>query len=361
MERMGRTGGVKHLSHCIAILLVAGSFLGPPLLAREKTDMLILKNGDRITCEIKKLEHGQLYIKTDYTIGTIQVDWDDIEQVQSSQRFQVEMTNGERHEGLLRKQAGIEAAEPATVMEVVGDEGTFELEQKEIVLVRQLERGFWGNLDGSVDYGFSFTKANSQTQSTLNGSIGYTTEGYSLGVTVSSLLSRVEEGENTNRHNATIAFEKYLPAKWFALGIAEFLHSDEQNLSLRTTYGGGLGRYLLYTNHNVFRALGGAVINTEKFTPESGLQPSGNDLEALLGIEYSTFQFDRSDLTSQLLVYPSISELGRTRASFRTSLTLELVDDLYWRLSVFDDFDSKPPAATAKNDFGVTASVGYSF
>ncbi len=47
---MRRTYGVKHLSHRIAILLVAVSSLASPLLAREKTDVLIMKNGDRVTC-----------------------------------------------------------------------------------------------------------------------------------------------------------------------------------------------------------------------------------------------------------------------------------------------------------------------
>ena len=358
---MRRMYGVKHLSHRIAILLVAVSSLASPLLAREKTDVLIMKNGDRLTCEIKQLEHGQLHIKTDYTSGTIVVDWNEVGQVQSSQHFQVEMSNGERHEGFLSKQAGIDAAEPVTVVEMAGDEGTFELEQKEIVRIRQLERSFWGNLDASIDYGFSFTKANSQTQSTLNGSVNHRTETYLLGMDVSSLLSRVKEAENTNRHNATITFEKFLPAKWFALGIMDFLHSDEQDLSLRSTYGGGLGRYLLYTNRSEFRALAGAVINTEKFTPEAGREPTDNNLEVLLGLQYSSFRFDKTNLTSVLFVFPNITTPGRVRATFRTDLKIDIVGDLYWRLSFYDDFDSKPPVASVKNDFGITTSVGYSF
>ncbi len=34
---------------------------------RQKTDVIYMKNGDRITCEIKKLEYGQLEMKAHMT------------------------------------------------------------------------------------------------------------------------------------------------------------------------------------------------------------------------------------------------------------------------------------------------------
>ena len=33
---------------------------------RQKTDLIYMKNGGRITCEIKKLEYGQLEVKALY-------------------------------------------------------------------------------------------------------------------------------------------------------------------------------------------------------------------------------------------------------------------------------------------------------
>ena len=46
-----------------------------PLFARDKTDRLIMKNGDSLTCEIKGLEAGILYVSIDYIDGTASVDW----------------------------------------------------------------------------------------------------------------------------------------------------------------------------------------------------------------------------------------------------------------------------------------------
>ena len=41
-----------------AIILSSFLFLAAPLFARDKTDLMVMKNGDRMTCEIKGLEGG---------------------------------------------------------------------------------------------------------------------------------------------------------------------------------------------------------------------------------------------------------------------------------------------------------------
>ena len=46
--------------------------------ARPRTDVIWFKNGDRITCEILKLEKGYLYVRIEYSEGTIPLDWSKI-------------------------------------------------------------------------------------------------------------------------------------------------------------------------------------------------------------------------------------------------------------------------------------------
>ncbi len=71
----------------------------PPAFA-AKTDIVELINGDRITCEIKKLDRGKLTVKTD-GLGTISIEWDDIQHITSPMRFNVELATGERTFGSL--------------------------------------------------------------------------------------------------------------------------------------------------------------------------------------------------------------------------------------------------------------------
>jgi hypothetical protein len=51
--------------------------------------LLQFANGDRITCEIIKLEKGYLYVKLEYVDGTVAMDWSKIVHVESPQGFVV--------------------------------------------------------------------------------------------------------------------------------------------------------------------------------------------------------------------------------------------------------------------------------
>lgn len=50
-----------------------------PLFARESTDVLVMRNGDHLTCEIKGLSGGVLYVGLPYVIETLSVDWSQVD------------------------------------------------------------------------------------------------------------------------------------------------------------------------------------------------------------------------------------------------------------------------------------------
>ena len=160
---------------------------------------------------------------------------------------------------------------------------------------------------------------------------------------------------------ATLTYQRQLRrSKWFGFALADFLQSDQQNLDLRTTVGGGVGIDVTKTNRSIIRVLGGAVLNREKFNIESGFSRSSNG-EGLAGFQYSTFRFDSTELEAKLLVFPSLSDRGRVRMTFDASVKLDLVGDLYWHSGPFWHFDSRPPADTPRYDFGISSTLGWSF
>ena len=57
------------LAACLVLLTAL-----PALSARPKTDVLILKNGDHLTGEVKGLQYARLSFKTD-TMETVSVKW----------------------------------------------------------------------------------------------------------------------------------------------------------------------------------------------------------------------------------------------------------------------------------------------
>ncbi|HEY2467754.1 MAG TPA: hypothetical protein VGI45_07920, partial [Terracidiphilus sp.] len=84
------------------ILSVVLLGLAAPLFARDKTDVLVMRNGDRITCEVKGLDAGVLYVSIDYVDGTTSVDWSKVARLESKQFFVVKTEDGSVYTGELR-------------------------------------------------------------------------------------------------------------------------------------------------------------------------------------------------------------------------------------------------------------------
>lgn len=69
----------------------------------SRHDTIIMKNGDRFTGEVKRLEQGVLYIETDYFSGSVGVDWLQVERVESTATYQVILSGGKRLTGTISK------------------------------------------------------------------------------------------------------------------------------------------------------------------------------------------------------------------------------------------------------------------
>src|SRR5580765_8122806 len=91
-----------HYTICGILLLLT---LSGMCSARAKKDVIQFNNGDRITCEIIKLEKGYLYVKLDYADGTVAMDWSKITRVESPQNFVVANKAGTRLTGSLQRVA----------------------------------------------------------------------------------------------------------------------------------------------------------------------------------------------------------------------------------------------------------------
>src|SRR5580698_8909548 len=102
------------------MLLFAAILSAWTLQAREKTDVIVMRNGDRLTCEIKSLSADTLYISLDYALGTVSIDWFKVDHLESTQLFVVKTQNGETYSGTLSmpktegtRPVSLEVLEPA--------------------------------------------------------------------------------------------------------------------------------------------------------------------------------------------------------------------------------------------------------
>ena len=334
------------------LLLIILPVLFGLLEARPKTDVIILENDDRITGEIKKLERGILKVKTDW-MGTLQVEWEHVKKIESEYFYEVELSSGKKYFG------SIQPAETPKSLEVTSAYITQKMDQISIVNITPIRKTFLDRLDFAVDSGFNYTQANRSGELQLTTSAKYRVEKYSAQADYSTLFKKQRDVDTTRRNQLGLNFTRYLQNRWFLSALANFLQSDELALDLRSVFGGGAGKNLIQANRLVFSLLGGAVINREEFVDEA----VKTSAEGLSGIQFQTFKFDKPemDISSTFLFIPSFSDSGRFRLDLDTKVRIEIIKDLFWQLSLFDNYDSRPPEGNEKNDFGIYTGVGWSF
>ncbi len=341
--------------HVIAGVFLAITFWSGSVHAFQKTDVIILKNGDRITGEIKKYERGKLRLSTN-AMQTVYIEWPHIASIRSDKTLEVELDTGERMFGRLHP------TEDETKMIVQTQLTTAVVEQVDIVEVTPIKEGFWDKIDGSIDFGSTITQANSQVDYTLNATATRRTRKNAFTVNVSSFIRTQETVQDTNRQDFSFSYRRQLRGRWFGSGLASLQKNNELNLDFRGTTGGGIGRTLVHTNRVILGAIGGALYTREQFT---GNETQQNNFEAMghLDVQWFTFGNQETDLNTKFTVMPSLSSWGRVRLELTSTFRREILfKDLYFSVNFFENYDSDPPQVggnSQKNDFGITTSLGW--
>jgi hypothetical protein len=337
----------------ITMMLLA-VFASGPAFSRDKTDNVWIANGNHITGEIKKLEHGLLTLKTDY-MSEVKIEWTDVVRVESDYAFQFEKTDGTRVTGRIG-----ESPEPGKI--VVGyRQQNLTFEVANIVRISQIEDAFMDRLKGSLSMGYSFTKASDVAQGNFAFSSTHRTEIRSFTLQGSTISTSTAQGVPSRRANASFGMTRFRKDRWYNTYQIGLEQNDELGLDLRTSLEAALGRYLVQTNTSELGALVGLVGTNELL---QGDVKSQQNLEGLLGVDYSRYIYNdpKLDFTASLYSYPSITESGRVRAQFDLALKWEVYKDLFWSLSYYNTYDSDPPSGSdSTDDYGVVTSVGWSF
>ncbi len=327
--------------------------------APERRDLVVMKNGDRITGKIKKLDHGQLYIEPPYVVSPIPVDWLQVERIESTAKFQLEMSGGKRYVGTIQK---ISTKQGAT-QDFVITNGSVETRASavDVVAFQSQKSSFWRQLKGSVNLGASYVSGSTATSVNLDADTSYPSTKYQIGAALSSNYSNQSGANSSNRQDLSSTSSLYLSRHAFVGSFLDFLTSDQQSLDLRQTYGGGYGRYFTRTNSTQFSWLGGLVFVKESYSPNSGLNPKDQNLEGLFELNYDWFRFNTSEISTSFQFFPGISDAGRVRSNLNAAYSINFTHDIVLRLNLFDTFDNRPPENALKNQFGISTTFGLTF
>ncbi len=328
---------------CLSILTVRA----------QKNDTIYLRNGDRISGELKKFEYGLLDLSTD-AMKTVSIEFDKINTMHSSKFFEIRMKSGEKFFGHLQKSDVLSTVNIITVSD------TLPKRLWDIILIVPIKRTFFQKIDGSLDLGLSYTKASEVFQYSLNFNLTHRTNFYSTRFELESILTD-DGAKKTNNSTLGLDVTHYLPNKWFTSIIAQGQQNTELNLDYRLQSGYGVGYDIARTNLIRFYALGGLLVNQEHTID---LDETSQNIEALLKLNFKWFQYrhPKIDVTNRINVYPSITDFGRVRMEYNLSSKFEIVKDLFLNLQLYDYYDNETSQGSkANNDWGIITSIGFTF
>jgi putative salt-induced outer membrane protein YdiY len=327
-------------------------------IAKNVDDVVILKNGDRLTGEIKGLQRGELRFKSDYMAEAVRLDWTRVQSLESRSTFMIWLVDGKLVTNVMRL---LPANSDEAANFVIGAaKESIKVPQLDVIRITPADRRFWTRLEGSVDFGFSFTSGNDQYQTQLAATTTYRTGDHSFTAAIDSSFSGQPQGESSRRNQFTFDYRKQLPDRWYAGGLFGLLRSDQQSLDLRTSVGGLIGRNVTQTE-NTRLSLFGGVVGTREHYSTSLAQPRTTNADGLAGVDFLTFRFSKTDIRSRFSLFPSLTTPGRMRMQATSALSIKIVKDLWWGFHVYENFDSKPPVRADKNDLGVSTSLGWKF
>jgi Protein of unknown function, DUF481 len=335
--------------------------LSPPLFARDNTDVLVMKNGDRMTGEIKGLSGGVLSVKLSYAQGTIAVEWSQVVHLESDQLFLIQAQDGTVYTGKLST-AATSGGRTMSIQIASAPEKEVELSQTQLIKLDQTAESFRRRFNGSVSTGILYSKGNEATQYNVASLVEYRRERWSSQASFNSSFASSNADNISTRNQVDVSGTRLLRwNNWFYSGTGNFLQSSVQGIDLQTTVGGGVGRYLRNSNQASFYVLGGFAWQNAQYKTYTASQGAQNAAAALLTADLKFFKFKKTNLDISAVVLPGISEPGRVRTNLNASYYVKLFSDLSWNLSFYGNWDNQPPPSLSGSDYGTSSGLSWTF
>jgi hypothetical protein len=317
-----------------------------------KTDVVVLRNGDRLTCEVVQMRQGKLQVKTD-DAGTISIEWDKIASISTADQYEVTLRNGAQLLGRLR---------PAAVgraLTVEGIGGRSSPVMSDVASFEHIKKTFWDRIDGSFDLGGTYTKSSGVADLAFNSEARYRRPKYAVSSKLSTNLTHQSHEPDNARYSLVNTYSRYRDA-WIVSTLGLFEGNRDLGFTFRGTLAESIGRYLARTSHAEVLLAGGMALGRELPVDAGAV----TNVDAMTAASVSVFTYDypttRIDVT--LLAFPSLDDPGRVRLNADATFRREIFRDFFVSFSGYDTYDNRPKSTSAKqNDLGISLSFGWSF
>jgi hypothetical protein len=340
------------------LLLPLALLFAVPLHARDKTDVMVMTNGDRMTCTVKGLNEGVLYVDFDYIDGTASVDWSKVARLESKQLFLVKTEDGSVYSGTL----STPEVGPGRPLKIEMVEQETVIDRSQIVRMLATSDNFWQRFNGGISLGVIYSKGNQSTQYSLSSETSYVRERWRAQASFASNLSSSTGVTVSTRNALNFGALHLLPWNhWFYSGLGGLLQSSEQGITLQGTFGGGVGRYLINSDKASVAVLGGAAFQNTDYK-QSTVPVNGHHVAAaLIYVDAKVFKFSKTNLDATAELLPALSDPGRVRFDTNVSYYIKIIGNLKWNISFYGNWDNRSPPGFSGSDYGTSSGVSWTF
>jgi putative salt-induced outer membrane protein YdiY len=328
-------------------------------------DQIVLKNGDRLTGTIEKSDAKSLIMKTEFA-GEVTVDWSAVQEITSSQKLHVSLSDGKTVSGTVTttdSNLAVATADAGTVTEPKASVAKIFGEAEEEAYEKSLHPGLLEGWQGGANVGFGLTRGNSQTK---NLALAFTADRkgwndklslYTNSIYATNDAPGATPATTANSVQGGIRYDHDLTPRIFAYVGADFQTDALQTLDLRSVFGGGLGWHAIKNTRTTLDLLGGANYTREKYTA----LPSRSFAAISVGEELTHKLGMNTLLTEKLYFFPNLNDTSEYRATFNFGTVTKISKWLGWQNAFGDIYVTNPPAGAKQNDILLTTGLNFSF
>jgi hypothetical protein len=315
------------------------------LVTAQKTDQVFLKNGDIITCEIKKMKFAKLSIDQDGP-GIISVKWEYVVKIRSEKTFQVTMQDG-------------------LVLVTKLDSSFFAVQENtldNIVEIVRLKDKFLQRMSGDVSLGFNYAKSSDIFTFNLASNVTYLVPKNEMNFKTNAVITK--SGTDTaaaKKKDISLGYLRRLENSFYAGSTIGWQQNTELGLNNRFSINGIAGKIPIINNRRRLLAGIGLSLNEEQSNESNTYK---TNLESLATIQFKEFRYVFPDLSIDAVyaIFPSLTDWGRIRMEFQLNTSVEVFKDFDVGLSFYDSYDNRPPqGAASKNDYSINFTITYKF
>jgi putative salt-induced outer membrane protein YdiY len=341
-----------------AVLVLCFVFAG-----RAWAGEIVLKNGDRLTGRIIRMDKATIEFETEL-FGKVSLPWNAVVKIQSDTPLYVGIAENQYVVGKIALRD-----DRVEIRSRTGDAVAYRKDAIHAMRTEDEQRAFlskprpktpglfdlWG---GSLDAAISATRGNSESE-TLNFGLraARVSPRDKAGFYFISIFS--DSGRGTARFANTwrggSRYDVNIGKRFFTFGFTDIEHDQFQSLDLRLVGGGGLGLNVVKHPKMTFQVFSGGSANHESFHNSVERQSR----EFVLGNDF-TRQVNRNvSVAETLIVYPNLSSRGQYRVNFDSSIVTRLNNWLGWQVTLSSRYVSNPAAGRKNNDLLMTTGIRF--